>query len=348
MRTEHVENLRSPLTGAVLHLVSDDKLSGRLLSEDGREQYLVSGGIPRFFDLAKTESDQAQTIDSFSFKWSKIPTYAHGESTKRNREAWYLERFGFFDEAGLARSLRGARRLLEAGTGTGVDTDLLTRNSSGTLYGVDASGAIDHAFERFRHEPRVCLLQGDIGALPFEEDFFDVISCDQVLHHTPDPRAVFAHLVRHLRVGGRLLLYVYRRKGALREFADDHLRSMFTQGPEDACVDVSERLARLGRNLSRLKATVEVEDDFPELGLNRGIYDVQRLIYDHVLKCFWNDDYDFETNAMVNFDWYRPVHAFRYTVEEIRTWCQEERMSIQHENVSPAGISIIAQREATQ
>ena len=110
------------------------------------------------------------------------------------------------------------------------------------------------------------------------------------------------------------------------------------------CVDFSERLARLGRSLSRLRAEVFIEDDLPELGIAKGTHDVQRLIYDHMLKCFWNDDFDFETNAMVNFDWYRPVHAFRYSPEELRVWCEEEGLKLVHEDVSPAGISIVAQR----
>jgi hypothetical protein len=103
-------------------------------------------------------------------------------------------------------------------------------------------------------------------------------------------------------------------------------------------------MARFGRALSRLQVTVAIADDIPELGIERGSYDVQRLIYDHVLKCFWNDAYDFTTNAMVNFDWYRPLHAFRYCEADVRGWSQAEGLEIQHMDVSPSGISTIMQK----
>src|SRR5439155_2803615 len=205
-----------------------------------------------------------------------------------------------------------AQFVLEAGTGTGVDTDLLTRNFDGLLFGIDISNAIDVAYERFRDVDQVALLQADLGSLPFRPGFFDFISCDQVLHHTPDPPLNFKRLVNLLRPGGYILLYVYRAKGPIREFADDYLRGKLTQAPLQDCLAFSEKITRLGRNLSRLQVAVEIEDDIPELGLQRGTYEVQRLVYDHVLKCFWNEDYDFLTNVMVNFDWYRPIHAFRY------------------------------------
>ena len=31
------------------------------------------------------------------------------------------------------------------------------------------------------------------------------------------------------------------------------------------------------------------------------------------MKCFWNDDFDFFTNNVINADWYHPIHCFRYT-----------------------------------
>jgi hypothetical protein len=89
---------------------------------------------------------------------------------------------------------------------------------------------------------------------------------------------------------------------------------------------------------------VRIDADIPELAIRSGTYDVQRFIYDHVLKCFWNDDYDFETNVMVNFDWYRPAHAFRFREEDIRGWCAEEGLDLQHIDVSPSGISTIMRK----
>ncbi len=343
-----VQHLVCPDTGAPLRLVVT-RQEGREILEGslsaGERSYPIRGGVPRFVEHDKLETAQKDTVDSFSFKWSKIPGYAFESKTKANREAWYFQRFGFPNgDADVKAFLSGAKFLLEAGTGTGVDTDLLTRNSDGTVFGVDISSAIDEAYRRFRGNDRVMLVQGDIGRLPFKPGFFDVVSCDQVLHHTPDPVGNFQKLASLLSERGRFLLYVYKVKGALREFADDHLRGVATQAPVEVAVDLSERLARLGRSLSQLHAEVEIEDDLPELGIAKGRYDVQRLIYDHVLKCFWNDDYDFQTNAMINFDWYRPTHAFRYTPVQVTEWAERAKLHISRLDVSPSGISAVMNR----
>lgn len=352
MRRSLVQHLLCPATHAPLRLESDagggDRvLRGTLVSTaDATVRYPVRRGVPRFVDVAVlADADQRATVESFSSKWARIPGYAHERATKRNREAWYFERFGFRQgDADVRRFLSDSERVLEAGTGTGVDTDLLARNFDGLLFGVDISDAIDTAYERFGDEPRIALLQADLGLLPFPGEFFDVISCDQVLHHTPDPRGNFARLVAHLRPGGQLLLYLYKVKAPLRELADDHLRALLTAASEEEALRFTASVTRLGRDLSRLGARIEVEEDIPELGIAAGDYDLQRLLYDHVLKCFWNDDYDFETNAMINYDWYRPRHAFRYRPEEIERWCEEEGLEIRHFDVSPSGISVIARR----
>lgn len=349
MRADAVSALACPDTGAPLTLEvttreGEEILEGALVGPAG-QRYPIRGGVPRFVDTDRLEADQRATVESFAFKWKRIPNYAFEAKTKANREAWYFQRFGFTrGDVDVQQFLGGAARVLEAGTGTGVDTELLARNTDATVFGIDISSAIDEAYRRFRGHPRVVLCQADIGRLPFRPGTFDVVSCDQVLHHTPDPPGNFGRLARLLTPTGRMLLYVYRIKGALREFADDHLRSLFVEAPVEQAVDFSERMARFGRALSALNARVELPDDLPELGIRRGSYDVQRLIYDHMIKCFWNDDYDFETNAMVNFDWYRPKHAYRYTEAEVRGWAAVAGLDVRHFDESPSGLSAILGR----
>ncbi len=48
--------------------------------------------------------------------------------------------------------------------------------------------------------------QGDVNALPFDANSFDLVTCQTLLIHLPDPRNVVREMVRVLRPGGRLLL----------------------------------------------------------------------------------------------------------------------------------------------
>jgi len=52
-------------------------------------------------------------------------------------------------------------------------------------------------------------VQGDMESLPFQKETFDFVYSYGVLHHLPDPRAGLGELVRVMKPGGLLALYVY-------------------------------------------------------------------------------------------------------------------------------------------
>src|SRR3712207_8723813 len=45
-----------------------------------------------------------------------------------------------------------------------------------------------------------------------------------------------------------------------------------------------------------------------------------RSVYYNMLKCFWNEAFDYEMNNLVNFDWYHPKHAWQHTEQEVAGW----------------------------
>jgi hypothetical protein len=69
---------------------------------------------------------------------------------------------------------------------------------------------------------------------------------------------------------------------------------------------------------------------------------VQRLVYYNFLKCFWNDAFDYETNNMVNFDWYHPHNAWQHTVDEVACWLDELGVrDYRFNDANPNGISVL-------
>jgi hypothetical protein len=139
-----------------------------------------------------------------------------------------------------------------------------------------------------------------------------------------------------------MYFYVYREMGAARKFCDDHIRAQFTKlAPED-CYAACEGLTELGRELSRIDTRIKLEHGVPALGIPPGEHDVQRLVYYNFVKCFWNDAFDWETNNMVNFDWYHPHDAWQHSDDEVRGWLQElgvQRFDLNDAN--PNGISVL-------
>ncbi len=337
-----------PVDGHPLRLVAGEHErdaavdEGELSCDDGH-RYRISGGVPRMTPVSEDGpgADQGGTFDSFSAKWSKV---SPEELRQRFAQqfAWYLERYGWRDEQQLADYLGERGPILDAGTGLGGDAARFARITDAEVVGLDLSNGIEMAHDEFGARANLHYVQGDILRPPFRRGGFGYISSDQVIHHTPDAPRAFSTLAGLLRPGGSLAVYVYRRKAPLRELADDFIRSRTTAMSVEECLEFSEGVSELGRELSRVGATISLERGVPLLGIEAGEHDVQRLVYWHFMKCFWNDDFSPNLNDLVNFDWYHPPHASRHTAEEVTAWCDEAGLEVEHVDVSESGISVRA------
>jgi SAM-dependent methyltransferase len=321
---------------------ADGEISSATLNCEREHAFAVREGIPRLVPEADRD-EQEGTFESFSAKWAQMsPEELEQRFAQQYR--WYTERYGFGDEAGLADFLSGREAILEAGTGLGGDAARFAKLSEAQVIGLDLSEGIVGAQRHWAGPPNLHYLQADILDLPFRPESFDFVSSDQVIHHTPDAPTAFAELARLLRPGGHLAVYVYRVKALLRELADTELRKLTTEMSVEECMEFSEQITELGRELSRTGARVKLERGVPLLGIEPGEHDVQRLIYWTFLKCFWSDDFSERLNALVNFDWYHPPYASRHTEDEVRAWCAEAGLEIERLDLTESGISVLARR----
>ena len=347
MKRELVSWLRDPVSGEELELVDaepaeDPEVRSGTLRSAGGTEYPIVDGVPVLVRADAFADGQQETVDSFSWKWEKAPTYR--TETIEHYTRWYLERYGFETEEALARFLEPKERILDAGTAHGRDAAMYHRNGTGRVVGVDISSGIRNAHRDLGDLDRLHLVQGDLTRLPFPEKHFDFIGCDQVIHHTPDTRDALHRLLAHLAPGGHVAFYVYRKKGPIREFCDDYIRERTVPMSPDECLRVSEAITKFGKALSDLNVTIEVPEDIPILELKAGQYDLQRFLYYNVFKCYWNDTMSWESNVITNFDWYHPFHAHRHTVEEIRDWCEQEGLVIEHLDEQESGISVLGRK----
>jgi SAM-dependent methyltransferase len=319
----------------------DEILSGTLRSDSGA-LYPIRDGVPNLVREDQFAEGQKETVESFSWKWDKALEWR--SATIEHYKKWYLDRYGFGSEARLADFLANKRAILDAGTAHGRDAEMYAKNSRATVYGIDIGSGIRNAYRDLHSVPSLNFIQADLARLPFPPEFFDFIGCDQVIHHTPNTRESLRHLVTRLMPGGHIAFYVYKKKAPVREFCDDYIRERTVKMSPQECLEVSEAITKFGKMLSDLKVTIDVPADIPILGIKAGKQDLQRFIYWHMFKCYWNDTMDFEANVITNFDWYHPLHAHRHTPEEVRAWCKEEGLTIVHLDVQESGVSCLAQK----
>jgi SAM-dependent methyltransferase len=111
--------------------------------------------------------------------------------------------------------------ILDAGCGSGRTLDDLA--ARGTVCGVDTSAtAVEMARRRGHRDVRVAAAED----LPFGDRTFDLVTCLDVIEHTPDDRATLAELLRVTRPGGVLVATVpaYQSLFSAHDVINGHYR----------------------------------------------------------------------------------------------------------------------------
>jgi arsenite methyltransferase len=303
---------------------------------------VMRSGILR--SVATLSNNQKQTELTFGYKWRQRHTFERPEVVSHMLQ-WLIERYG--DTKRWIMEHGAHPVLLDAGCGAGrAGLELFKDSMERIRYiGVDVSSAVEVAATRFgERKLSGGFLQADLNQLPLPRGCVDIIFCEGVLHHTDSTEKAFHRLAVLLKPGGRFLLYVYRKKGPVREFTDDYVRDRLQHLSPEAAWQALVPLTKLGRVLGELDIEINVEDPIELLDIPAGKMNLQRFIYWHVFKAFYRPDMTLDEMNHVNFDWYAPRNAHRHTVEDVRNWCAEAGLSIERENVQEAGITIVARK----
>ena len=348
MKPSLLEHLVCPSCRSALKLkirskVKNEIKEGTLMCSNCDDKFKISRGIPRF--VVDTTKDFVRTEDAFSAKWKNHHSNHHAKDWIEWQKNWFVERFDWKSISKFNKFLKPKKFILDAGTGIGNSSQLLSVHSTSTIFAIDASESIDFAYKKYGKSPNVNFIQADIRQLPFKKSFFDYILSDQVLHHTKNTKTSFNYLTKFLNHGGHISIYVYNKKAPLREFADDFIRQKTVKMSVSECTEFSKDMAILGKSLSKLKKKITIPRDIPLLGIKSGTYDVQRFVYWTFLKCFWDESDNLDRSIGVNFDWYYPKFAYRHTPSEVKKWFNDLKLKIIMFKEVESGISVTGKKK---
>lgn len=284
--------------------------------KDGYKDFIFEGNIIIHKNDSE-HSNQKQTNEAFSKKWKEVDEKVDYEKQRENQKRWYLSLYGFETVDNLKHFLSDKKIIFDAGCGIGYKAAWFASLSpETTVIAMDFSESVYIAAEKYKDIKNLFFIQGDIAQTPFKDNKFDYVNCDQVIMHTENPENTFSELARITNnKSGEFACYVYAKKALPRELVDDYFRLQCKHFSHDALMEMSEQLVTLGKNLSELNVKVEVPD-IPLLGIQGGEYDIQRFIYWNFLKCYWNPETGHDISKIVNFDWYSPSNAKRYSKSE--------------------------------
>ncbi len=131
-----------------------------------------------------------------------VYTHGHSDAVLRSHRWRTAENSAGY----LLPHLSPDARVLDVGCGPGTITlDLARRVPQGSVVGLDREAAViaeASAAAREAALPNVELGVGDVYALGYDDDSFDVVHAHQVLQHLGDPVAALREMARVCRPGG--------------------------------------------------------------------------------------------------------------------------------------------------
>ncbi|HXU14754.1 MAG TPA: methyltransferase domain-containing protein [Terriglobales bacterium] len=193
--------------GAFLELLACPSCAGQLRPDwscrDCSTRYGAPDGVP---NLRLPGDARTEVVRRF-YERTPFPNYPPSISL-----SWLRARAERSEFARLMdRAIPGDARVVEIGCGTGQMSLYLAR-SDRVVIGADlARGSLKRAVEAAQRLKidQVQFIETDLYRPGMRAGAFDVVYSSGVLHHTPDPSAAFAHLVRLARPGGIIVLGLY-------------------------------------------------------------------------------------------------------------------------------------------
>jgi SAM-dependent methyltransferase len=281
-------------------------MEGTLVCTGCGTTFIIRRGIPRFLPRDLSAAKKA-TGDAFGYEWTHYSRLTDADKDE------------FLDWiAPLAPADFAGRVVLDAGCGKGRHMFPAVQFHAREVVGIDLSEAVEAAFQNTCHLPNAHVVQADIFNLPFTNPF-DLAYCIGVLHHLPDPKGGFLALAKHVKLGGRISVWVYGKEGNswIEKFVDPIRINLTSKLPKSVTRCLSFLLALPLH--AALKLIYRPVQRSPRLAWLK-----RRLPYAEYLCAI--SGYSFAEDFWNVFDQLVAPTAFYHRREELQDWFAVARM----------------------
>lgn len=176
------------------------------------------------------------------------------------------------------------KNILEVGCGTGQLSNYFAIGTNNSVVGLDPtieSVELASKFSKKNNINNVEYVNADIFDDVLNDNFFDFIWCNGVLHHTKNPYRAFEILIKYLKKEGYVLIGLYNKIGRIRTIIRKYLYKIFGK----------KLLIFMDPTLRNLKNSPEEQEAWIR---DQYMHPIEKLhTLDEVLKWFDNNNIDF-------------------------------------------------------
>ena len=229
--------------------------------------------------IFKIEDNETNKVTSF-YKVSPFPNYKSNDN-----KFTILEKGNKNDLTSKFKKFVGFNKnILEVGCGTGQLSNYFAIGTNNTVVGLDPtieSVELASKFSKKNNINNIEYVNADIFDDVLNDNFFDFIWCNGVLHHTKNPYRAFEILIKSLKKEGYVLIGLYNKIGRIRTIIRKYLYKVFGK----------KLLIFMDPTLRNLKSSPEEQEAWIR---DQYMHPIEKLhTLDEVLKWFDNNNIDF-------------------------------------------------------
>ncbi|MFO1422300.1 MAG: methyltransferase domain-containing protein [Candidatus Competibacteraceae bacterium] len=305
MHPRLLEILRCPKSGQQLRLENPEYLdqsiqSGWLVSEDNQHRYPIRDFIPRFVPASNY-------ADNFGMQWNRF------RKTQLDSYSGHpISAHRFWKATGWKPEKINGQWILDVGCGAGRFAEVALQ-AGAQLVALDYSSAVDACYDNLKQYPNLHIVQGNIYALPFLDNFFPYVYSLGVLQHTPDVARAFAALPLMVSDGGWLCVDFYQKSWKSLLLPKYWLRPITKRMSKVRLFKILEFLVPKLLLLSRVIGRI------PRIGNG-----LKRLIpvanYDEILPL--SESQHLEWSLLDTFDMLAPAYDHPQTPKTVKHWLE--------------------------
>jgi SAM-dependent methyltransferase len=289
----------------------------------GSNKFCFRGGVLRQID---SSGESVQVKQTYTDYWH------------HSRQLWESEGYVHNDKQ-VEACLKGIEDYISQGSGpvsildlgcaSGLTSKFVLGLFSGVRHwaGVDFNPAILHAEENLTEfacsrEYTVC----DLIAHPYQ-DVVDLVICNAVLHHLPDPIEGLKAMHRALSKDGRAVGWVCGEVPSNRQANRQAIHDAIADLPFREALISLRGLSELGAALGEIEQKIIIRRDVDLTEIKAGTYSVQEFVNRYLIKCFYSENCSLDMADLYNYDEYKPQFQHRLTDCEWAKFAQQAGFS---------------------
>lgn len=192
------------------------RIAERIECVSCKRAYETEYGIPLLFLPREAEIDSQENVTEKVKQFYEKTPFPNYENFEHAGDLMQKARVGVFARL-LDEQVPFHARVLDAGCGTGQLSNFLGI-AQRSVFGTDMcvnSLKLAQDFRTKNNLDRVGFYQMNLFNPIFKNESFDLVICNGVLHHTPDPFSGFLSLSKLVKKGGYIIIGLYNAYGRL-------------------------------------------------------------------------------------------------------------------------------------